>query len=202
MIFFQLLINGLIAGSIYALIASGFSFIYTTNKFVHFAHGSFVTIGAYLFYWSLTTLGLSLYLTIPLVIFCTGIFGFLIHLLIYLPLKKRNSSGVILLIASLGIMIFFDNLTQLLFGADVKILNVFESQIGLKFFGAYITPLQIIIIATVFCIFIAFWLFRKFSRLGRLMQAVSDNPELAKTSGINSINIQHWSYFNRTGKQY
>jgi len=194
MIFLQLLINGLIAGSIYALIASGFSFIYTTNKFVHFAHGSTVTISAYLFFWLLTFLNLPLWLAIPLVTISAGIYGFLIHYIIYLPLKKRNSSSVILLIASLGIMIFFDNLMQLLFGADVKILNVFERQIGITFLGAYITPLQIITMATVFSIFIVFWLFKKYSRLGKLMQAVADNPELAKTSGINSINIQHWSF--------
>jgi branched-subunit amino acid ABC-type transport system permease component len=121
--------------------------------------------------------------------------GLSIHFTIYLPLKKRKSSGVILLIASLGLMIFFDNLIQLLFGADVKILNVTGRQTGLTFGGVYITPLQIIILTTVFFLFIAFWLFKKFSKLGKLMQAVADNPELAKTSGINSINIQHWSFF-------
>ena len=189
MVFFQLLFNGLIAGSIYALIASGFSFIYTTNRFVHFAHGSTVTVSAYIFYWLLTIVGLPLWLAIPLVIIFAGLLGFLIHLLIYLPLKQRNSSGSILLIASLGTMIFFDNLMQLLFGADVKIIRVFENQRGIEFLGAYITPLQLIIIATVLLILLGMWLLQKHSKLGKLMQAVADNPDLAKTSGINSIKI-------------
>jgi len=199
MIFFQLLINGLIAGSIYALIASGFSFIYTTNRFVHFAHGSTVTAAAYFFYYLLIYLNLPLWLAIPLTITLTALLGLLTHFTIYLPLKKRKSSGVILLIASLGIMTFVDNFIQMLFGPDVKIINLFNKGAGLTILGAYITPLQIIFISITLLLLLALWLFKKYSQLGKLMQAVADNPDLAKTTGINSINIQHWSFVIGSG---
>ena len=91
--FFQLLINGLIAGSIYALIASGFSIIYTTNKFVHFAHGSTATVAAYSLYWMFSNFGLPLYIIFPLTILIAALFGFLVHLVIYLPLKKKKTSS-------------------------------------------------------------------------------------------------------------
>ncbi|MBT3539369.1 branched-chain amino acid ABC transporter permease [Candidatus Parcubacteria bacterium] len=192
--FFQLLINGLIAGSIYALIASGFSIIYTTNKFVHFAHGSTATVAAYFLYWIFSNFGLPLYLVFPLTILIAALFGFLVHLLIYLPLKKRKSSSVILLIASLALMAFFDNLMQLLFGADVKILSIFPHGKGIEILGAYITPIQIVILIVVLLLFFGLWAFSKYSKLGKIMRAVSDNPELAKTTGINSIRVQHWSF--------
>ncbi|HAT03575.1 MAG TPA: branched-chain amino acid ABC transporter permease [Candidatus Magasanikbacteria bacterium] len=192
--FLQLLINGLIAGSIYALISSGFSIIYTTNKFVHFAHGSTATVAAYFLYWTFSGLGIPIYITFPLTIFVAALFGFLIHLVIYLPLKKRKTSSVILLIASIGIMIFCDNLMQLLFGANVKILSIFPHGRGIEFLGAYITPIQIAILIIVLILFVGLWTFSKYSRLGKIMRAVADNPELAKTTGINSVRIQHWSF--------
>jgi branched-chain amino acid transport system permease protein len=75
--FVQILINSLVAGSIYALIASGFSIIYTTNKFVHFAHGSTATIAAYLFYWQLTRFNFPVALAVVLTIIASGLIGFL-----------------------------------------------------------------------------------------------------------------------------
>jgi len=192
--FFQLLINGIIAGSIFALIASGFSFIYTTNRFVHFAHGSTVTVSSFLLFWLLEFIHIPFIACIFIVIISAGLFGYIIHAGIYLPLKKRGASSSILLIASLGIMIFFDNLMQLLFGADVKILSVISESTGINIWGAYITPLQIVVILTSLLLLGLLWLFTKYSKLGRRMRAVADNPELAQFSGINTTAIQHWSF--------
>ena len=100
-VFAQLTVNGLIAGSIYALVASGFSLIYSTNKFMHFAHGSAVAVGGYFLYTLFTLWGLPFYVAALLTIILSAIFGLIIYRFIYLPMQKRKASTVVLLMASI-----------------------------------------------------------------------------------------------------
>jgi len=193
-IFLQLLFNGLIAGSIYALVASGFSMIYLTNRFMHFAHGATVTVSAYFIYTLFNLWGLNFYLAAILTIVLAGWLGFLMHKLLFKPLKSRGSSTAVLLIASVGLMILLENLMLLIYGADVKSLNFIRISKGLEIFGAVITPLQIIIIISSLVLLGGVWLFIKKSKLGRTMRAVADNPELAEVSGINTHRIHAWSF--------
>jgi len=192
--FFQLLINGLIAGSVYALVAAGFSCVYTTNRFVHFAHGSTVTVCSFFLFWLLEYLHIPFIACTALVVLFAGGLGYTMHACIYLPLRKKGASSSILLIASLALMYFLNNLMQLLFGADVKILSVITESTGINIWGAYITPLQIVVIITALVLLAFVWIFTKKSKLGKLMRAVADNPELARISGINTTSIQHWSF--------
>ncbi len=193
--FFQLLFNGLIIGSIYALVALGFSFIYTTNRFVHFAHGSTITVAAYLFFWLLEYWQWPLGLAIVFVILFAGLLGWLVQQVIYLPLKKRAAAGSTLLVASIGLMIILNNLMQLLFGADVKILSVVPENTGLVLVGAYVTTLQLVIVGLAAAMLVAAWLFTNYCSLGRKLKAVADNPELSKISGINTTLMESWSFF-------
>ncbi|MBI4021957.1 MAG: branched-chain amino acid ABC transporter permease [Candidatus Andersenbacteria bacterium] len=186
MIAFQLLINGLIAGSIYALIAAGFSLIYATNRFVHFAHGTTVTVSAYLLYALFTQLGLPFYLAAALTMAGAGGLGWLVYVLLYRPLKQRGAANAILLVASIGLMILLENLMLLIFGADVKTLNYLRVAPGLDFFGSVITPLQIVIIMVSAVLLLVLWLLTQKTKFGITMRAVADNPELARISGINA----------------
>src|SRR3989344_1156188 len=102
-LFAQLTFNGLIAGSIYALVASGFSLIYSTNKFVHFAHGVTITFSAYILYWLYSQLGVDFYLSVILTILFASFLGYLINLIFYKPLRERRSSSSILLVASIAV---------------------------------------------------------------------------------------------------
>ena len=176
----QIIANSLIAGSIYALVACGFSLIFGTTRFMHFAHGIAVASGAYILYDLFENAGLNFALACVLTILFCGVLGVLINLVIYTPLKKRKASSVILIIASLAILIFFENDLQLRYGAGVKSLSFITVSKGFEFAGATITPLQITIIVTVVLLFIALSLLMKKSKLGRDMRAVADNPELAE----------------------
>lgn len=190
----QLTINGIIAGSIYALVASGFSLIYGTNKFIHFGHGVSVTVAAYALYWFFSLLGLSFPIAIILTLILAGLFGLAINRFLYLPLQNRKASNVILLIASIAILIFFQNLIQLIFGADVKTIHYLGVSKGFNFLGAIITPLQGILILTSIILLIALYTFMKKTKLGRNMRAVSDNKELASIMGVNSRKISDYSF--------
>lgn len=194
MVFVQLLINGLIAGSIYALVAAGFSLIYTTNRFVHFAHGAVVATAAFLFYTFFTLKGLPLAFAIILTVLSGAIIGWLIYTLLYGPLKKKKSSNAILLIASLALMVLLENSLMLIFGADAKIVSVPSLKIGFDVLGAKITLLQIIIIFSALLLLFLTWLFIRYAKIGKIMRAVADNPELARLTGINSLKIEKLSF--------
>src|SRR5574341_1859640 len=119
----QLILNGIIAGAVYALVASGFSLIYSVTKFMHLAHGAVLALGAYLLYTFAVNAGLNFWLAILLTLICTSFSGVLIDWLVYRPLRKRKASGAVLLIASIAVLIFVNALILALWGADVKTIS-------------------------------------------------------------------------------
>jgi branched-chain amino acid transport system permease protein len=195
MVITQLIANSLIIGSIYALVACGFSLIYSTNKFMHFAHGVTVVIGGYLLYTFFTLLHLPFYLASIVSVILTGLFGVLSYRVIYLPLKNKGSSNAILLMASIGIVILFENVIQLVFGADIKTIGYLDVAKGMDIFGASVTPLQIVIFIIAVVLFVVLYLFMSKTKLGRNMRAVADNSELARIIGINDKRISDYSFF-------
>ena len=192
-LFAQLTVNGLIAGSVYALVASGFSLIYGTNKFMHFAHGISVVVAGYIFYTAFSLGEVPLFLTLIPTIALTTFFGVGIYRWIYFPLQKKKASNVILLIASIAILILFQNLVQAIYGADVKSVDYASGNFELL--GAAITFLQLAIIFTAVFLCGGLYLFMKKTRLGRNMRAVFDNRELAKIVGINERAVVEYSFF-------
>ncbi len=190
----QLLVNGLIAGAIYALVASGFSLIYSTCKFVHFAHGAVIAFGAYSLYLTYSVLGLNFGFSVILAIISTALLGLLINATVYKQLRKRKASNIILLIASFGLLILIESLLLIFFGADVKTIGYIEVNKGLELMGAIITPLQIFIIITSFILLTLLFLFMKKTKIGKAMRAVADNKDVAAIVGISSEKIYKWSF--------
>jgi branched-chain amino acid transport system permease protein len=195
MVFTQLLVNGLIAGAIYALVASGFALIYSTNKFMHFAHGVSVAFGAYVLLILFSILGLPFIIASILTVLLSGFFGLGMYYGIYLPMQKKKASNVILLIASIGILILFENLIQAIFGAQVRSIGYLGVQKGINILGASITPLQIVLILVSLLLFgILYWYIKK-TKMGRDMRAVANNKELASIVGINQRKVAATSFF-------
>ncbi len=192
--FFQLLINGLIAGAIYALVASGFSLIYATCKFIHFAHGATIAFSAYFLYFLFSGLGLSFGLSVIFAIIFAAFLGWLMNKLVYKKLRKRKTSNVILLMTSFALLIFFESLILMLFGADVKTIGYVKIARGLDFLGAIITPLQIVIIAVSLVLLVLLYFFMKRTKIGKAMRAVADNKDVAEVVGISSEKIYSWSF--------
>lgn len=190
----QLILNGIIAGSIYALIGLGFTIIYRTVKFFHFAHGIVYTAGAYLAYTvvSGSLLGISkqnaIFAWIIAILFGVvgaGVLGILIDRLVYLPLRKTKAPNLVFLLASFGVFIFIQNLIQLLYGAQILTLRTGPVKEGHQFLGAVITDTQILIIVVSVLLLVILWLFIQKTKLGKAMRAVSDDPISASVVGIN-----------------
>jgi len=189
----QLLINGLIAGAIYALVASGFSLIYSTNKFVHFAHGATIAFSAYILYFLFSMLGMNFGFSVILAIAFASLLGYGMNI-VYRKFRQRKASNVILLIASFALLILIESLILLLFGADVKTIGYIKVEKGMEILGAIITPLQIVIIITSFILLLLLFLFMKKTKIGKAMRAVSDNKDVAEIVGISSEKIYSWSF--------
>jgi len=184
MILFSILIS-----SIYLLIGVGFLLIYSITKFFHFAHAVVFTAGAYFTFLFKIQMGLPFAVAIPLAIVLSGVLGCLMDVLIYRPLRNKNASSMILLLASLGIYIVLQNTISMFFGDDTKSVRTWEVKEGLNVFGARITPVQILIICVSIILTVLVAIYLKKSKTGKAMRAVANDRELADISGIDSNKI-------------
>ena len=187
--FFTIIIYSLIISSLYAIIAISFSIIYSTTRFFHFAHAVVFTSGAYFTFLFYKLFGFSIYLSIPLAIIFALLLGCLIEKSIYKPLRRKQASSMILLLSSLGIYILLQNLISMIFGDDTKSIRWGVVKEGINIFGARITPIQITIIICSIIITVLLLLFLKKTKIGKAMQAVANDAELANISGINSNKV-------------
>ena len=190
----QLLINTLVSSSKFIYLAISFSLIYSTTRFFHFAHAVVFTSGAYFAFLFYKLLGFSIYISIPIAIFFAIVLGCSIENFIYKPLRKKGTSSIVMLLASLGIYIFLQNLISMLFGDDTKSIRSGVVKEGINIFGARITPIQIVIIITAIVVTILIIQFYKKTQLGRSMQAVASDRELSEYTGINTNRVILWSF--------
>jgi branched-chain amino acid transport system permease protein len=191
----QFVLNGIISGSIYALVALGFTIIYRTVRFFHFAHGVVYAAGAYLAY-SVLRLSFSesnsptiLILAVLGGVIGAGILGVLIDRLVYKPLRKKKAPNLVFLLASFGVFIFIQNLIQLIFGAQILSIRTGPVKEGHHILGAVITDIQILILVVSVFLCAALWLYIKNAKLGKAMRAVADDPLAASVVGINPERI-------------
>jgi branched-chain amino acid transport system permease protein len=185
----QFIINGIIAGTIYALIAIGFSIIYRTVKYFHFSHGIVYVTGAYLAYLLFILLGINPLISFLFSIIICCLLGIAIDRFIYYPLRKHKASNLVFLIASFGIFILLQNLIQLIFGAQILTLRTGQVIEGRHFLGAVITDTQILIIIASIVLFFLTWLLIQKTKLGKAIRAVADDSIGARVTGINSEKI-------------
>jgi len=185
----QIIINIIIAFSIFNLAALSFSLIYQTTRFFHFAHAVVFTFGAYFTFLFSQLIGWSLVSAILTAIVAACLIGCMAEWFIYRPLRKKESSSIVLLLASLGIYIVLQNLISLFFGDETKSIRTWEVREGIEIAGAYVTPVQIVIIATSIAIVILVSGYLMLAKTGKAMRAVASDSELSNLSGIKSDRI-------------
>jgi branched-chain amino acid transport system permease protein len=191
--FLQQLINGLTLGSVYALIALGYTMVYGILELINFAHGEIYMLGAYLgiiFLGFFTAIGLTscnlplaLILTFLLsIIFCSS-YGFTIEKIAYKPL--RNAPRLSPLISAIGVSIFLQNYVMLTQGATDKVFPNLFGIAGFQFMSVRMTYLQLFIILTSIVLMISLRLFVRKTRMGKAMRAVAQDKVMASLVGIN-----------------
>jgi len=184
----------LISFSLYLLIAFSFTVAYYPTRFFNIAHAATLTFAAYFTFLFSSQLQCPVWLAIPLAILCATAVGMLSEIALYKPLRKRNATPMILLIASLGLYTILQNSISLLWWDATKSVRTGEIKVGHQFFGAYITDIQIITIAVCVTLFTACVLLMKYSRIGRNIRAVASNPELSNVVGIHSDRVILWAF--------
>lgn len=185
----QLLLNGIVAGSIYALVALGFALIYRTVRFFHFAHGAIYVAGAYLAYTLVAWLQLNIVVAFLGGALMSGVLGIGLDRFLYRPLRRQRAPNLVFLIVSIGAFIFLQNLVQLIYGAEIRILRSGDVQEGRRLLGVVITDVQLIILATAFFTVLILSLVVQRTKLGKAIRAVSDDAVAATIVGINPERI-------------
>lgn len=168
-------LNGLQLGSIYALVALGYTMVYGIILLLNFAHGDIIMVGAYVSWLVMAQLGLSPVIAIVLSIGACTLLGVLIDKVAYAPL--RNAPRLSILITAIGVSYFLENGAQLVFGADAKVVPSFTD---LSATGVGILT----IVVTAVCTVVLTLLVQK-SKIGKAMRAVSEDMGAARLMGIN-----------------
>ena len=186
MSFISYLINGISLGSVYAIIALGYTMVYGIAKMLNFAHGDVIMIGAYTIFATVSMAGLPPALGIFLsVVLCT-VLGITIEAIAYRPLRQASSSLVVL-ITAIGVSYFLQNIALLIFGANTKAFTSVVNVPGLSLAGGQITISGETIVTILSCIviMIGLTLFVNKTKAGQAMLAVSEDKGAAQLMGIN-----------------
>ena len=183
--FFTYVFNGISLGSVYAIIALGYTMVYGIAKMLNFAHGDVIMVGGYVLFSMIYTNGMNPFIALLIsMIFCT-ILGIVIEKVAYKPLREASSLAV--LITAIGVSILLQNVAQLIFSSQQK---MFQKPIKLgviELFGGKVSldGSTIVMIVTGIIFVVGLSLFIKKSKTGRAMLAVSEDKDAARLMGIN-----------------
>ncbi|MCF0109627.1 MAG: branched-chain amino acid ABC transporter permease [Erysipelotrichaceae bacterium] len=183
MAFLSHLINGLGLGSVYAIIALGYSMVYGIAKMLNFAHGDVIMVGAYVSYILLSSFGIPLLPSVGLSVVVCLVLGVTIEKLAYKPLRQAGNLAV--LITAIGVSYFLQNGAQLVWGADTKIYPAVMNFGAIKAGELSINYLTLITIATNIIIMILLTLFINYTKTGSAMRACSEDKGAAILMGID-----------------
>lgn len=184
--FIQQLLNGLSVGSIYALMAVGYSLVYSLLNFTNFAHSLAVTFGAFAAYFMMTLCFENLYVGIVFAIVLGGILSMIIEQISYRPLLKNNVKRIYLLIAGLGTMTVGENLMIIFFTSRFRSYPVNFSTDMVKIFGASVGQVDLIIFfLSVLALIVVEILIRK-TRFGLAIRGASFDLNTAAIMGVNT----------------
>jgi len=179
------LLNGISLGSVYSIIALGYTMVYGIAKMINFAHGDVIMVGGFIIFTFMNTLGLNPFLSVLIAMILCTLLGITIERVAYKPLRKAPSLAV--LITAIGVSYLLQNLALLIFGAEAK---SFSSVIPVKSVSLaggrlIISGETLVTIPICVIIMVALNIFVKKSKTGRGMLAVSEDKEAAVLMGVN-----------------
>ena len=182
--FLSYLISGISLGSVYAIIALGYTMVYGIAKMLNFAHGDIIMIGGYVSFVAVSSLGLNPWIAMLIAMVVCTLLGVLIERFAYKPLRQATSLAV--LITAIGVSYLLQNAALLIWGANPKVytpiisgpLNLFGGQLSVSY-------ISLLTVAACIIIMIALTVFTSKSKLGKAMRACSEDKGAALLMGIN-----------------
>lgn len=186
------ILNGLQLGSIYALVALGYTMVYGIILLLNFAHGDIIMVGGYLSWIVMARLGLNPALAVLLSVVGCMLLGVLIDKIAYAPLREAPRLSI--LITAIGVSYFLENGAQLVFGADAKVVPAFGDFGTVSVGGANLSVTALIIVAvTIVSTVVLTFLVQK-TKFGKAMRAVSEDMGAARLMGINVNNTISFTF--------
>ena len=179
----QQMINGLSLGSIYALLALGYTMVYGIIKLINFAHGDIYMLGAFWGYYAINFLHLGFVAALLSAMVMASLSGVLIEYLAYRPL--RNSPRIAALITAIGVSFFLENGMSFLFGANARNFPQVITTKTYYVFGVGISNVQLLILSTSLLLMVLLQFIIKQTTMGKAMRAVAVDPQAAQLVGIN-----------------
>ena len=183
--FLTYFVSGLSLGSIYAIIALGYTMVYGIAKMLNFAHGDVLMIGAYITFVFMSQMGFSPVISVIIAALCCTIIGVMVERIAYKPLRGADSLAV--LITAIGVSYFLQNIALLIFGANGKTFKSIVTIPPLKLFDGQLVITGESIVTIVLCIIImlALTTFINKTKMGQAMLAVSEDRSASTLMGIN-----------------
>lgn len=179
----QQLVNGLILGSVYALLALGYTMVYGIIKLINFAHGDIYMMGAFIGYYLINTFHMNFFIALILTMVLTAILGMVIEFLAYRPL--RNSTRIAALITAIGVSFFLEYGMVYLVGADIRAFPQALQTVKYNLGPISVTNVQLTILGVSIFLMLALQFIVQKTKMGKAMRAVSVDSDAAQLMGIN-----------------
>ena len=185
----QTFIDGITVGSIYALIAIGYSMVFSILRVINFAHGSFYMIGAVAALTAYNLQNVSFWFALLIGLFIAALAGLFVEKIAIMPLRKKGAPRIAFLLSTLGMQIFLDNIIRILWGARTRPFVAPIENVSYRFLGARISRYEIIILVITFLLLLFLEIFLKKFKTGKAIRATAQNPIAAGLMGIEVNNV-------------
>ena len=184
----QQLINGVSLGSIYALIALGYTMVYGIIKLINFAHGDIYMVGAYIGFFAVAQAGLGIFPALVISMVATGLIGCLVERIAYKPL--RHAPRISLLITAIGVSFFLEYTSMLFVSPTPRTFpEVFDSSVAFHIGDFIVNGQQVLIFAITFVLTVLLTYIVQKTKIGKAMRAVSFDTETAQLMGIDADRV-------------
>jgi branched-chain amino acid transport system permease protein len=186
-------INGLSLGAIYALGAVGLTLVYGILKLVNFAHGDFLTFGAYMAYLVNVTWGLPLIVAVFWAMITTAVLGLLFERVLWGPMRAKHAGFLQLILMSIGLAFLLRAIVQWFWSTEIRVLDV-NTTSTVDFLGLRIGQTQLVVVIVGVAVLVAVGLMLRMTLLGKRMRALSDDLDLAETAGIDTRRVISYTW--------
>lgn len=184
----QASLNGLTLGVVYALGAVGLTLVYGILRLVNFAHGDFLTFGAYMAYLVNVTWGMPLAAAIFFAMATTALLGLFFERTMWRPMRAKGAGFLQLILMSIGLAFVIRSAIQWFWGSEIRTLDVNVTD-SVAFLGLRIGQTELMVVVVGLVVLVAVGLIVRFSLLGKRMRALSDDIDLAETAGIDTRRV-------------
>jgi neutral amino acid transport system permease protein len=186
-------LNGLSLGAVFALGAVGLTLVYAILRLVNFAHGDFLTFGAYMAYLINVTWGMPLVLGIFFAMATTALLGIFLERVMWGPMRARGAGILQLILMSIGLALVIRYVIQYIWSTELRALDVNVTD-TVNFLGLRVGQTQLIVIVVGIAVLVAIGLMLRYALLGKRMRALADDLDLAETSGIDTSRVILWTW--------